>query len=108
MCTIQSFRLTLEIYDMTRYSLLVAAHCLAACFACAPSATAIAAPPSPEDLQVDNLAKQALDTTQATAFSDKMSAIDTIGQIGAKSSESAPKLNEILDAGLHKQTARGA
>jgi hypothetical protein len=87
---------------MSRYSCLVAVHCLAACFIWAPSATAIAASPSPEDKQVDNLAKQALDTTNATSFDVKMSAIDTIGQIGAKSSESASKLDEILKAGLDK------
>jgi hypothetical protein len=88
---------------MSRFSCLIAVHCLAACCAWAPSARAIAASPSPEDQQVDKLATKALDTTPTTTFPDKTTAIDTIGEIGAKSSESAPKLNEILDAGLHNK-----
>ena len=83
---------------MTQFRDLAAVGCLAVCFALTPLGSAIAA--SPEDQQVDQLAMIAMDKKQSLA--DKTNAIDSIGRIGAESSETVPKLVAILDAGMHQ------
>jgi hypothetical protein len=86
---------------MTRTVCLLAVVCFVTCFMTAVPVDA-ANPPSLEDKQVDQLSQTAIDTTLAIPLLQRTSAIDSIGRIGSRSSESGPKLTEILDAGLTK------